>query len=201
MVLYCLIIILFLFIFTINEPFTYFNLNLNLNVPISYNNDTDTYGNFKYIKYRYELPKNTETSIFNNRITLKNVANYDNSKKLVNSNCCLVQKEFNNGNFSYKYTPLKNEQCNINLYELNNNNTLLFGNVNCKNSNNMLGSCRKANMECVDFVTENKCNKIRTEAKGDYYLKFNHTNKNNVISNKAIWSNKTCNDWNKLKII
>ncbi len=201
MILYCLIIILFLFIFTINEPFTYFNLNLNLNVPISYNNDTDTYGKFKHIKYKYELPKNTETSIFNNRITLKNVANYDynnklvNSNKLDNNNCCLVQKEFNNGEFSYKYTPLKNDQCNINLYELNNNNTLLFGKVDCKKTNKILGSCRKANMECIDFITENDCNKVTTEAKGDFFLKFNYKNKNNVSSTKTIWSNKTCNNF------
>lgn len=195
MILYYLIIILFLFVLTINEHFTYFNLNLDINVPISHNNDIDTYGQFKHIKYKHELPKNTQTNIFKNRIMLKNIANFDYNNELDSKNCCLVQKEFNNGKFNYKYTPLKNDQCNMKLYELNNNNMLLFNKINCDISNKNLGSCRKANMECTDFVTKNECNKFTSEAKGDFFLLFNHENKNNIMSTKSIWSNKTCNDW------
>ena len=205
MILYCLIIILFLLIFTINEGFSYFNLNLDTNKPISHNNDFLPYKKVKYIINK----SNTPPTIFNNRIRLRNIANYDYVNNIVttnlidSSNCCLVQKEFNNGTFNYKYTPLKNDQCNINNYELDHNNKLLFDKVNywnnnnCNNKNKVLGSCRKADMECIDFMTEDECNRINTEAKGDFFLKFNFKNKNNVKSTKTVWSKKTCNDWNK----
>ncbi len=204
MILYYLIIILFFFIFLYKENFTYFNLNLNLDVPISYNNNMTFNQNIQLKN------KTLCDNIFDNRIKLINIANYDFSNNnitdtfLTNNNCCLVQKEFNDGNFTYKYTPFKNEKCNIELYELDHNNKLLFDNVNnwnnkyCNNNHNILGSCRKSNMECVDFITESDCNSINTNAKGDYTLKFDHTNKNNVLSNKTVWSNKTCNNWHIL---
>lgn len=205
MILYCLIIILFLLIFTNNENFTYFNLNLDISKPISYNNEFCFYK-----KINYTIPySSTEPNIFENRIKLINVAttstdNLLNSSNLLDSsNCCLVQKEFNDGNFSYKYTPLKNDQCNINNYELDHNNQLLFDKVNgwnndnCKKDNTILGSCRKADMECIDFISETDCNNITNEAKGNFLLNFDHKNKNNVTSTKTIWSTKTCNDWSK----
>jgi hypothetical protein len=210
MILYCLIIILLLLLYTINENFSYFNLNLNLHVPISHNNEAYPYEKINYIGYNYELPQNIQTNIFTNRIKLKNIANYDYVNNIItrnlldSSNCCLVQKEFNEGKFNYTYTPLKNDKCNINLYELDHNNKLLFDKVNrwdnnnCNNNTNkILGSCRKADMECIDFVSEDQCNNITNESKGDFLLKFNHKNKNNVFSTKTIWSNKTCNDWSK----
>jgi hypothetical protein len=130
MILYCLIIILLLLLYTNNEHFSYFNLNLNLNVPISHNNEACTYEKINYIGYNYELPQNIQTNIFTNRIKLKNIANYDYVNNIIttnlldSSNCCLVQKEFNDGKFNYTYTPLKNDKCNINLYELDHNNLL-----------------------------------------------------------------------------
>ncbi len=196
MIIYYLIIILFLFIFTTTENFSYFNLNLDLNVPISHNNEKFLYETVNYSGCKYDLPQNIQKNIFSNRIKLMNIANYEyinditTTNLLDSSNCCLVQKEFNEGNFNYKYTPLKNDFCNINLYELDHNNKLLFDNVNnwnnnnCKNNSTVLGSCRKTNMECIDFVTEDECKNIKKSAKND------------LIGNNTIWSNKTCNNWN-----
>lgn len=125
-----------------------------------------------------------------------NIANYDYKNDIIttnlldSSNCCLVQKEFSEGNFNYKYTPLKNEYCNINLYELDQNNQLLFDNINnwnnnnCNNKSKVLGSCRKTNMECIDFITKNDCENIKKN------------NRNELIGIKTVWSTKTCNDWN-----
>ena len=79
------------------------------------------------------------------------------------------------------------------------NNLNYWDNEYCKNNldDQILGSCRKADMECIDFVTEDQCNNVTNESKGDFLLKFNHKNKNNVFSTKTTWSNKTCNDWSK----
>jgi hypothetical protein len=206
----CFLILLFILILISNyENFSYFNLNLNLNNPISYNNQP-SYENIKSdisSDMRDISFNDLNSDIFNNRINFKKIANIDYKDKIITTDlldsnkCCLVQKNFIDGKFSYKYTPLKNEKCNINLYEIDNNNKLLFDNINewnngnCNNNTKILGSCRRANNECIDFVTKLECNNITLETKGDFFLKFNFENKNNLLTTKTIWSNKTCQDY------
>lgn len=204
-ILLFLLFLLFLVTY-INENFTYFNLNFNLNTPISNNVNEDTKYNINLPTNNYDLNNNIEGNIFNNRIKLLNINNTPNENliKTTNlidsSNCCLVQKEFDAGKLSYKYKLLKDNNCSINLYELDQNNKLFFDGINnwsndtCNNEGSMLGSCRLANMECLDFITKEECFNITSEAKADFYLKFNLTNQNNKLNTKMVWSKKTCNE-------
>jgi hypothetical protein len=207
MYLIFLIFLLFLVIYFTNlrEPFEFFNLNYDITLPKSYNTNTDTTYKINFPLYNSDLNNNTTESIFNNRIKFININNtaYKNSfittNLIDNANCCLAQKKFDSGNFSYTYKPLKNKECNIDLYELDQNNKLLFDKTNnwsndmCNNNTSNLGSCRIANSECIDFITQDECINITTEIKTD--IEGNHLNNlNNKLSSKTIWSKKTCND-------
>lgn len=83
-----------------------------------------------------------------------------------NINCCLVSKDLNN--LKYNYKKLSNDECDINLYNINHERQLLFDGVNnwsnnyCSNNldEQILGSCRRDNFECVDFIDKNTCNKF-----------------------------------------
>jgi len=144
------------------------------------------------IKRRIKARTNKKINIFSNRILLKNISkpfkyeSNNNSKYLKSNKCCLVKKKYDdeNGNFNYIYQPLENENCDINLYELDQNNQLLFdginnwSNDNCINSselnkNVVLGSCRRSTYECIDFISKKDCEKI---------------------NDKLRWSEKTCQD-------
>jgi len=203
MIIYLILILCILIFFKSNENFSYFNLNYNFNTPISHNNLYDTYQKVDFNQSNLKDINQSNVDIFDNRINLKNIASYkynniETTNKLESNNCCLIKKKFDSGNFSYNYLPLKNEQCNIDLYELDNNNKLLFdgvnnwSNKNCNNNNTILGSCKKANMECIDFVTEEECNKFSNNIKANYFLKFNITNQPTKFFTKAKWSMKTC---------
>lgn len=208
------IIILFIFlIFFYNiytEEFSYFNLNLNINNPKSHNNISNNYydTNF-YSKIQENTKKNYKDSInsdiFNSRIKLQNINTspytYTTSTNLIDSsNCCLVQKKFDSGNFNYIYTKLKDNNCNNELYELDQNNQLLYDGVNnwsnnnCNEKTSLLGSCRIANLECIDFITKERCFNITSEGKSDDMLRFNISNQTNNPIRKTKWSNKTCQD-------
>ena len=65
----------------------------------------------------------------------------------------------------------------------------------CNSENSNLGSCRIANLECIDFINKEDCFNISSEAKADYYLKFNLTNQNNKFNTKMTWSKNTCQDY------
>jgi hypothetical protein len=118
---------------------------------------------------------------------MSNVAPYSNNnlKPDLKTKCCLVEKKYlpndnylYGGNFKYIYTNKENEDCNLALYDSNNNQQLLIDNVNnwsneqCHEQNNLLGSCRQINNECIDFVDKKFCNKIPG----------------------MVWSDKTCNN-------
>jgi hypothetical protein len=104
-------------------------------------------------------------------------------KPVSNIKCCLVQQKYLpdstnqfGGSFRYKFSPMKNEMCDLKKYRLDNTKQLFIDGYNgwtnndCKEPNK-LGSCRNINKECVDFVTKEYCDKY-----------------------KMIWSNKTCRD-------
>ena len=101
--------------------------------------------------------------IYKSRIELE-PNNLYSSSSVNNINCCLVSKDLNN--FKYNYQKLSNDECDINLYNINHERQLLFDNVNnwsnnyCSNNldEQILGSCRRDNFECVDFIDKNTCN-------------------------------------------
>jgi len=82
------------------------------------------------------------------------------------NNCCLVSKEFVDNEFKYKYE--EKEDCDLNKYNLNSNQTLI--NNTCNNIKDKIGSCRRSNFECIDFVDKDFCDKY----------------------NNMQWYNKTC---------
>ena len=97
-------------------------------------------------------------------------------------NCCLIEKKYLpefadsfGGNFKYTFEELKNENCNIDNYRLDNNKQLFIDGYNnwsnkyCNKDKTNIGSCRNINKECIDFVNKDYCNKY-----------------------KMVWSNKTC---------
>jgi hypothetical protein len=147
------------------------------------------------------LPSNYNSAIFNNNDELspEKIEKYspqDNYDVIIDPkptlNCCLVEKKYVNdttndlgGNFKYEYKKLDNENCDLKLFKLDQNKQVLYdgindwSNNNCVDNNNILGSCRNNNKECIDFVTKDFCDK---------YNKYNEYNKS------MIWSNKTCQD-------
>lgn len=91
-------------------------------------------------------------------------------------NCCLIEKKYlykpgepNNGNFFYTYTKLKNDKCNLNLYNLNDSKQLFIDGENgwdnnkCIESNSTIGSCRNINRECIEFVDKSYCDQYRMQ--------------------------------------
>lgn len=193
MIIIILFILLLCLINNNKEKFSYFNLNLDINNPKSVNTNTNNHYNIDFPIYK--LTDNTEERLFNNRIKLLNTHNipHTNSIKTSNlidsSNCCLIQKKFDSGNFSYIYTKLKDDKCNNELYELDQNNQLLFDGINKWSNNNCsiekskLGSCRVADFECIEFITKDACSNIIADGK-----------QNKDFHIKTIWSNKTCQD-------
>jgi hypothetical protein len=100
-----------------------------------------------------------------------------------NTECCLVEKVFvpyknTYGKFQYKYTKLKGNKCKLNNNNITNKNKEIlinnkngWSNKNCHKNNKIIGSCRNSNKECVDFVTNEFCDKYN-----------------------MIWNKKTCNE-------
>lgn len=191
-----------------NNP--YLNNEQNDEIPIiipqSNNNLFTNYydKNYNLITISESIDLSNNDKIFSNRIQLKDITRSDSNIKsnntrknlIYDNSCCLVSKNYTKDGFSYNYTPLENENCNINNYELDHNNQIMFNNLNywdnkyCKNNlaNQILGSCRNNNFECFDFVTEGQCIEYANNIKLNYYLKFDLDRKNvNVV-----WSEKTC---------
>jgi hypothetical protein len=115
-----------------------------------------------------------------------------NNKPLLPSDNMMSEKEFaiiknnedymNSGDFEYIYTKLKDDKCDINLYQLDSNKQLMINGENgwdnnmCKNNtkdSKLIGSCRYANKECFDYVTPEFCSKFKNQG--------------------LVWSEKTCN--------
>jgi hypothetical protein len=100
-----------------------------------------------------------------------------------NISCCLIKKKYiydetNNdgGNFKYTFDILNNNECNFNINESNDKHQLYISEINNwsndKCNNKIIGSCRRFNKECIDFVDNDYCKKY----------------------SDMVWSNKTCND-------
>ena len=127
----------------------------------------------KVDEYHNDYVKNDNNiDIFKNRIILD-----DNLKKNINNTsskiCTLVSIiNTNNGQYNYKYQKYYNEDCDINKFELNDNNQLFFSDIN-----DNIGSCRHFFHECTNFTTSEECKKFNTSSK-----KF------------LTWSPKTCYD-------
>jgi|SaaInlStandDraft_7_1057024.scaffolds.fasta_scaffold86103_1 hypothetical protein len=89
-------------------------------------------------------------------------------------NCCLVTKKFNQDKDTFEYIYQKKENCNLNDVKSNSKQALFidgingWSNNNCRPPNDLidrdyLGSCKRINFECKDFVTKSDCNKFDME--------------------------------------
>ena len=98
-----------------------------------------------------------------------------------NIKCCKVSKIRNKDKWSYQYQVLDRDNCKKEV--TNNNQAILYPgtsywdtNDRCIEPNNeeskYLGSCRRFNFECIDFIPEKACNEIPNTR----------------------WSTKTCTD-------
>ena len=145
---------------------------------------TDIDENISFIQFKVldKIP----TSTISPNDNLDSMSAINRSKK-----CCLVKNQYiedkpkniynmYDGNFKYIY-EIKNE-CNPLLYNLDNNTQLLvdgengWDNNNCNNTvtdskEKLIGSCRNANHECVDYMSKSEC-----------------------VKYKMIWSDLTCRD-------
>jgi hypothetical protein len=201
-----------------NPYLNFYNPNLNNEIPIiipqSNNNLFTNYydKNYNLITISESIDLLSNDKIFSNRIQLKDITkteldiatNYPNiinndhttDNLIYDNSCCLVSKNYTQYGFLYNYTPLENENCNINNHELDHNNQLMFNNLNywdnkyCKNNldDQILGSCKNNNFECFDFVTKQQCIEYANNLKLNYFLKFD-TNRKKI---NVTWSEKTC---------
>jgi len=99
------------------------------------------------------------------------------------TSCCLIKKKYiydetnpNGGNFKYTFDILDNNKCDYNSIESNDKQQLYVSGINNwsndKCNNNIIGSCRRFNKECIDFVDNDYCKNYKD----------------------MVWSNKTCQD-------
>jgi len=156
----------------------YFN-QVNENTPKSFYEMDDYYPiSFVSAKDR-TVSDSSKTNIWNNEakiptiyenrfnfvpLTTDNKFKTNTDNRLSSSKCCLVKKVLdNNDGFEYTYTKYQDDQCNIDNFELDQNNQLLFEGYNgwsndyCSNDTSNLGSCQHYNFECIDFVSQDKC--------------------------------------------
>lgn len=132
----------------------------------------------------YNCRENFEDFLPSNQFTLFNYS-YETQPKNISSltlkeipdmTCCLVEKKYlykpdepNNGNFFYTYTKLKDDKCDFNLYNLDTSKQLFideengWNNKKCSDIGSNIGSCRNVNMECIDFVTKEYCDKYKMQ--------------------------------------
>ena len=86
----------------------------------------------------------------------------------------MVKKLLNdNGNFEYSFSEYKDLDCDLNNFELDQNNQLFFDGINdwsnkfCSSDNSNLGSCKHFDFECIDFVSKDKCNEYNNRMPPD----------------------------------
>jgi len=172
------ILLIFIFLLSTKENFNHFN-PVTLTTPKSFNN-LDSF--FRINNFNSTI--NT-TSIFENRFNFipttindaklasdTNLAtnNYDEIKS---NKCCLVKKMLDGNNFKYEYTKYENEMCDLNNFELDQNNQLLFDGINgwsnnsCSAETSKLGSCKHYDFECIDFTSKDKCNEYNSRMPPD----------------------------------
>ena len=123
----------------------------------------------------FELTSNPDDLIYVSDLTKINNKHLD---------CCLVEKKYvednknpSGGSFKYDFQKLSNVNCDLSKTVLNSSRQIFIDGENnwsneyCTNNNNILGSCRNINKECIDFVDKKFCD--------DY---------------KMTWSKKSCHD-------
>jgi len=179
-IIFILLFLIFLLTtkYNFKEDFNYFN-TVTLTTPKSFNN-LDSF--FRINNFNSNI--NT-TSIYENRFnfiptTINDTSlstdinlttnNYDQIKS---NKCCLVKKILDNDNFKYEYTKYENENCDLNNFELDQNNQLLFDGVNgwsndsCSSETSKLGSCIHYDFECIDFTSKDKCDEYNNKMPPD----------------------------------
>jgi hypothetical protein len=146
-----------------NSGSGYASIPQQIKLPLSYIEkkyvqiDTDyTLGNINSSKVA-NITNDNNIDVFENRIELK-----DNLKKNIDETifplpkskvCTLVSIiNTNNGEYEYKYQKYYDNDCDINKFELNDNNQLFFSDI----SGN-IGSCRHYYQECINFTTPENC--------------------------------------------
>jgi hypothetical protein len=115
-----------------------------------------------------------------------NISNIDNFESTNTKSCCLMKKEYAfskdglyKGYFKYNYTKLKDNDCDYNKHIQNSNQQLFIDGENgwdnnmCDNNNTDVGSCRRGNRECVDFLKKKDCDK--------YYMDYSNNTCHNAI--------------------
>jgi hypothetical protein len=143
----------------------------------------------------FKIENFSSDSIYNSRFFFNDSRKTQLKYKEKKINCCLVKKIQNsNSTFFYDYTKHKNNECNININELNNINfekNQLFidgknewSNENCSNDKSELGSCRNSMFECIDFVSEKECKKYNDNIPS---IRTYHASNNNFT-----WNPKPC---------
>ena len=178
----------------ISENFTVFNpidenspkgfLDIDRFVRIFFPSDKNTSSIYKNRFDFIPVTINYMSEKLNNDISL-NTSNYDDLKS---DKCCLVKKELDGNNFKYIYKKYNNMDCDIDNFELDQNNQLLFDGINnwdnneCKNDTNKLGSCQHYDFECIDFVDKETCDT------------YNERMPKDPLNRKIgfTWSNKPC---------
>lgn len=176
-----ILIIIILLIFTTTENFidtNYFN-PVTENTPKSYYKMDDYYSISLPLSTDRVVSDSTKAknwnneakipTIFENRfnfipLSTNNKFKTNTDDRLSSSKCCLVKKVLdNNDGFKYMHTKYQDDECNIDNFELDQNNQLLFEGYNgwsndyCSNDTSNLGSCQHYNFECIDFVSKDTC--------------------------------------------
>ena len=115
-------------------------------------------------------------------------------------NCCLVKKVYNKKRNEFEYEYQKLDKCNYNMIpalKYSNMNLFIDGlngwnNNKCRKPDpskdvNYLGSCKRINFECKDFMTPKQCKKFNMEwsDKTCYkpYSKPFHVSKRKILYN------------------
>lgn len=92
-----------------------------------------------------------------------NYEKYQNYQSLMNKNdqCCLIEKKLNKDGFYYKYSS---SNCDINKILEHDKMKLISSDKMpmdmCNSNSSNLGSCRKSNHECIDFISKKNCSKV-----------------------------------------
>jgi hypothetical protein len=172
-----LLIIIYL-LYNSNENFSYFN-TVDENTPKN-NSEIDRF-------FRILLPSDKYTSsIYENRFNFipatindnknlnKDISLSTNFYDDIKSNkCCLVKKELAGNNFIYKYKKYNDLECDLDNFQIDQNNQLLFDGINnwkneeCKDDTNKLGSCQHYDFECIDFVDKQTCDSYNSRMPPD----------------------------------
>jgi hypothetical protein len=169
------IIFVFVYYFSL-EDFDIMNPYYNKVLPLSYIETIYPQVDVSYILGTVPddnyIKNDNSIDIFKNRILLKDNFGRDIKKESKQQTCTLVSIINNDGEYNYKYQKYYNENCDINKFELNDNNQLFLSDI----SGN-IGSCRHFFYECSNFITLEECKKFNTSSR-----KF------------LTWSPKTCYD-------